>query len=214
MKGEGGSMEIIWNPRTIEQKSMEIIETYIQGYQFDQAEKSVVKRIIHTTGDPSIVSAVEFSPGAGELGRKLLRNNPVIFTDVSMIKAGINAGKLNDFGGRAYCSIAAPETAEAARQWNITRAAAAMRLWGKRLDNAIIAIGNAPTALFEVIAMIEKGLIKPALIIGTPVGFVGAAESKELMVQKKLTPYITIHGTRGGSPIAASIINALLYLEK
>jgi len=207
-------MEIIWNPREIENKSMEIIEGYIKGYEFSPVEKSVVKRVIHTTGDPAIITDIKFAPGAGETGIKIIKDSANIFTDVSMLKAGINSRKLSDFGGQVYCAIANTETIKAAKEWKITRSAAAMRLWGKKLDSSIIAIGNAPTALFEVLSMIEKGVIKPALIIGTPVGFVGAAESKNLMVTKNLVPYITLTGTRGGSPIAASIVNALLYYER
>ena len=206
-------MEIIWNPREIEDKSMQIIDEYLVGYSFTPVEKDVVKRIIHTTGDPAILSSVLFHPDATRDGIKALRGGANIFTDVNMLKAGINARTLNEFGGEIFCGVAELETIEAARDWGITRSAAAMRLYGKRLNGSVIAIGNAPTALFEVLDLIEKGIAMPALIVGTPVGFVGAMESKELMIEKNLVPYITVRGTRGGSPIAACIVNALMYFK-
>ncbi|MCX5779760.1 MAG: precorrin-8X methylmutase, partial [Firmicutes bacterium] len=174
---------------------------------------AVVKRVIHTTGDPGIIEHIKFHPGAAQAGREALRQGKNVFTDVNMLKAGINRKKLRSYGGEVYCSIAEPEIVAAAQDWQITRAAASMRLFAKRLDGAVIAIGNAPTALFEVMDMIEKGIARPALIIGTPVGFVGAAESKDLLAAANLVPYITVTGTRGGSPIAVSMINALLYYE-
>jgi precorrin-8X/cobalt-precorrin-8 methylmutase len=206
-------MNIIWNPQEIERQSMQIIESYLQGYDFTPSQKAVVKRVIHTTGDPGIIEHIKFHPGATQAGREALRQGKNVFTDVNMLKVGINRKKIHGYGGEIYCAIAEPEIRVAALDWQITRAAASMRLFAKRLDGAVIAIGNAPTALFEVIDMIEKGFARPALIIGTPVGFVGAAESKELLIAKKLVPYITVTGTRGGSPIAVSMINAMLYYE-
>ncbi|MEW6623432.1 MAG: precorrin-8X methylmutase [Bacillota bacterium] len=206
-------MEIIWNPQEIESKSMKIIEEYLTGYTFTSGQKAVVKRVVHTTGDPSIVSSIVFHPAAVVKGLEALRQGADVFTDVNMLKAGVNDNKVRAFGGQVCCGVADAQTVEAARDWGITRAAAAMRLFGRRLDGAVVAVGNAPTALFEVIDLITKGTARPALIIGTPVGFVGAAESKELLVEKNLVPYITVKGTRGGSPIAASMLNALLYFE-
>lgn len=207
-------MEIIWNPKEIEDKSMLIIEEYIKGHNFTSAERDVVKRVIHTTGDPAIINNIQFHPDATKVGVKALREGANVFADVNMLKAGINAKTLNGFGGDIFCGVANQETIEAAGDWGITRSAAAMRLFGKRLNGSIIAIGNAPTALFEVLDLIEKGIAKPALIVGTPVGFVGAMESKELMVEKNIAPYITVRGTRGGSPIAACMVNALMYFKE
>ena len=206
-------MEIIWNPKEIEVKSMAIVDEYLTGYTFTSAEKDVVKRIIHTTGDPEILSSVLFHPHAARDGIKALRGGANVFTDVNMLKAGINAKTLNGFGGEIFCGVAEEEVVQFAKDEGITRSAAAMRIYGKRLNGAVIAIGNAPTALFEVLDLIEKGIAKPALIVGTPVGFVGAKESKELMIEKNPVPYITVIGTRGGSPIAACIVNALMYFR-
>jgi len=206
-------MNIIWNPQEIEAQSMNIIESYLMDYDFSPVQKEVVKRVIHTTGDPKIISNIRFHPDAVRAGINALHQGRPIFTDVNMLKAGINRKKIGGFGGEVFCSIAEPEVGEKAQEWGITRAAAAMRSFGERLNGAVVAIGNAPTALFEVLDLIEKGIAQPALIIGTPVGFVGAAESKDIMVEKNLLPYITVTGTRGGSPIAVSMINALLYYK-
>ncbi len=207
-------MEIIWNPKEIEDKSMGIIEEYIKGHNFTNVERDVVKRVIHTTGDPSIMSNIQFHPDSTIVGVKAIKEGANVFTDVNMLKAGINAKTLNSFGGNIFCGVADEETIEAAQDWGITRSAAAMRLFGTRLNGSIIAIGNAPTALFEVLDLIEKGIAKPALLVGTPVGFVGAMESKELMIEKNIVPYITVRGTRGGSPIAACMVNALMYFKE
>jgi precorrin-8X/cobalt-precorrin-8 methylmutase len=207
-------MNIIWDPQEIEKKSMEIIETYLQEYSGPPEERAVVKRVIHTTGDPGIISTLCFHPQAVGVGIRALREGRNVFSDVNMLKAGINAVKLGNWGGHVVCVIKQPEVEEAARNWGITRAAAALRFLGKKLDGAVLAIGNAPTALFEILDLIERGVCLPALIVGTPVGFVGAAESKDLLVKQDVVPYISLLGTRGGSPIAASIVNALLYFEK
>jgi precorrin-8X/cobalt-precorrin-8 methylmutase len=206
-------MNIIWNPQEIEKKSMEIIETYLSDCTLSTVEKLVVKRVIHTTGDPEIVTAIRFHTGAVAAGVKALRAGAAVFTDVNMLKSGVNSKILARYGGQLFCSIGEPKVAEAAGDWGITRAAAAMRLYGKQLDKSVVAIGNAPTALFEVLDLISQGVCCPALIVGTPVGFVGAAESKDLLVAQGTVPYISLLGTRGGSPIAVSIINALLYFE-
>jgi len=207
-------MDIVWDPREIEAQSMEIIETFLAESELAPLEKMVARRIIHTTGDPDIVKVLRFSRGAVEAGIKALQAGASVYTDVNMLRTGINGNKLASYGGRAFCSIADPEVARAAQDWGITRAAAAMRLYGRQLDKAVIAIGNAPTALFEVLDLVGKGVCSPALIVGTPVGFVGAAESKDLMVQQERIPYISVVGTRGGSPIAVSVINAMLYREE
>ena len=207
-------MDIVWDPREIEAQSMEIIEAFLAETDLAPLEKMVARRIIHTTGDPEIVKVLKFSPGAVEAGINALQSGTSVYTDVNMLRTGINGNKLINYGGRAFCAIADPEVAQAAQDWGITRAAAAMRLYGRQLDKAVIAIGNAPTALFEVLDLVKKGICTPALIVGTPVGFVGAAESKEVLVAQNLVPYISVLGTRGGSPIAVSVINAMLYREE
>lgn len=207
-------MDILWDPREIEAQSMEIIESFLAVSDLNPLERMVARRVIHTTGDPAIISVLRFHPQAVEAGIAALSSGASIYTDVNMLKTGINENKLAQNGGRVFCAIAEPQVVQAALDWGITRAAAAMRLYGRQLDNAVIAIGNAPTALFELLDLIDKGVCNPALIIGTPVGFVGAAESKGMLVHQDIIPYISVLGTRGGSPIAVSIINAILYREE
>ena len=204
-------MQIIWKPGDIETRSMEIIEQYVAAFELLPMEKAIIKRVIHTTGDPALVSDICIHPSACEVGRQAIAKGCSVFTDVNMTKVGINQARLAEYGGSLHCAIANADVAIKASEWGITRAAAAMRLWGGELDQAIIAIGNAPTALFELLDLIEKGVAYPSLIIGTPVGFVGAAESKEQLMRESSVPYISVRGTRGGSPIAATIVNALLY---
>ncbi|MEQ8236689.1 MAG: precorrin-8X methylmutase [Syntrophomonadaceae bacterium] len=207
-------MDIVWDPSEIEARSMEIIESFLAETDLAPLEKMVARRIIHTTGDPDIVKVLRFSPGAVEAGIKALQAGAFVYTDVNMLRTGINGNKLAGYGGQAFCSIADPDVVQAAQAWRITRAAAAMRLYGRQLDRAVIAVGNAPTALFEVLDLVKKEICIPALIVGTPVGFVGAAESKDLLVRQDQVPYISVQGTRGGSPIAVSVINAMLYHEE
>ena len=124
-----------------------------------------------------------------------------------MVRTGINKRKLATFGGEVHCRVADPDIAKTAKEQGITRSMAAMRAFGKALTGSIVAIGNAPTALFEVLKLAEEQGIRPACIVG----FVGAADSKEALRQNTLVPYITVEGTKGGSPIAAAVINALMY---
>ena len=129
-----------------------------------------------------------------------------------MVRTGINKRKLASFGGTVECLIADPAVADLAKSQGMTRSMAAMRTFGKKLDGAIVAIGNAPTALYEVLRLIEEENIRPALIVGIPVGFVGAADSKAVLAEKAPVPFITVEGTKGGSPIAAAVINACMYI--
>lgn len=205
------NMEIITNPQAIERKSMDIIESLADLSKFTSQEKSIVKRIIHTTGDPQYSTQVKFHPEAIQLGLQALKRGASIFTDVKMVQAGINKKVLADLGGKVYCEIDAPEIREQAKKTGLTRALTAFRTWGEKLSGNIVAIGNAPTALFEVIRLFQEENIKPALVVGIPVGFVGAAESKDALMVSGL-PYITIPGTKGGSTITVATLNALLYL--
>ncbi|MBM7854337.1 precorrin-8X/cobalt-precorrin-8 methylmutase [Desulfohalotomaculum tongense] len=203
--------EIIWDPQTIENTSMAEIEKHIGALQLDEGQRTVVKRIVHTTGDLSLAGKVKFHPRAVEAGLAALAAGARVFTDVNMVRAGINLKKLRRYGGTVCCAVHRPEVAEAARKMGITRSAAAMRLYGPQLNNQLVAVGNAPTALFEVLRMVQQGTAVPALVVGIPVGFVGAAESKALLTKFNV-PYITLPGTRGGSPVAAAVVNALIYM--
>ena len=131
-----------------------------------------------------------------------------------MVRTGVSKVTLAELGSEIFCRVSDPEIAKVAKEKGITRSMAAMRSFGKDLDGAVIAIGNAPTALFEVLAMCKEEGIRPALIVGIPVGFVGAAESKDFLMETSPVPYITVQGNKGGSPIAVATINAILYQIK
>ncbi|HHW62275.1 MAG TPA: precorrin-8X methylmutase [Syntrophomonadaceae bacterium] len=204
-------MDIIWKPEEIEARSMEIIEQHVEELKLPALEKMVIKRVVHSTGDPALIPDICIHPDACQEGIRAIVKGAAVFTDVNMTRAGINEDRLRRYGGSIHCTISEPGVSEAAARWGISRAAASMRLWGPGLDQAMVVIGNAPTALFELLAMMEESSIKPALLIAVPVGFVGAVESKEKLIAAHPVPYITLRGTRGGSPIAAAIVNALLY---
>lgn len=199
------------NPMGIENKSMDIIEDLIGSHDLDPIYKAVVHRIVHTSGDPDYANIVKIHPDALESGREALKKGALIITDVNMLKTGINKAALEKNGSEVVCNVAADDVRKVAKETGETRSMTAMKLLKERMDGSVIAIGNAPTALFTVLELCKNEGVRPALIIGTPVGFVGAAESKELLIEEAPVPYITVRGTKGGSPIAASVINALLY---
>ncbi len=204
-------MKYLTNPRQIEAQSMEIIEGLAPNLPADPLARAVVKRIIHTTGDPQYAELVIYSAGALEAGQKALQQGANIITDVNLVKAGISTARLNSLGGQVFCYLNHPEVIKEAELSGKTRAMTAMEHARFHLANSIVAIGNAPTALFKLLEILEeKPDLRPALIVGTPVGFVGAEESKALLTERPY-PFITVQGNKGGSMVAASIINALLY---
>lgn len=205
-------MDYIMEPQAIETKSMGIISGYLAGMKLSEQEIKVYSRIIHASGDPDYAKIISIHPEAIAAGLQALKAGKPIYCDVEMVRTGINKRKLAEFGGEAYCLVADPGIAAQAKQAGITRSMAAMRAFAEKLDGAILAIGNAPTALFEVIKIMQESNVRPALIVGVPVGFVGAAESKECLAQQSPVPYITVHGNKGGSPIAAAVVNAMMYI--
>lgn len=205
-------MDFIKQPMEIENRSMEIIAPHLEGLNLDEAQTKVYSRIIHAAGDVEYAPIIRIHPDAISAAQKAIKSGCNIYTDVEMVRTGINKRKLASFGGEVFCLVADPEVASVAKEQGITRSMAAMRAFGKKLDGAIVAIGNAPTALFEVLRMIEEDGIRPAAVVGIPVGFVGAADSKEELAKNTKVPFITVAGTKGGSPIAAASINAIMYL--
>ena len=205
-------MDFIKQPMAIENRSMEIIAPHLAGLDLDERAVKVYSRMIHAAGDVDYAPIIRVSPDAIEAGMTALKSGCDIFTDVEMVRTGINKKKLKSFGGEVKCLIADEAVAARAKEQGITRSMAAMRTFGKELDGAVVAIGNAPTALFEVLRMAEEENICPAAIVGIPVGFVGAADSKKLLAENSKIPYITVEGTKGGSPIAAAAVNAMMYL--
>lgn len=199
------------NPQEIEQRSMQIIDELLGERGWSKAEAALIKRVVHTTGDPSLAEAVVWHPQALTVGVAAIRQGVVVITDVEMVRAGINQRRLSDWGGRVECFIQEKEVTRRAQELGQTRAMLAMRLHQELLWGNVVVIGNAPTALVEVLRLSRETGKRPALIIGTPVGFVGAAEAKEILCSQEI-PFITLIGTRGGSNIAASIVNALIAL--
>lgn len=205
-------MDFIKEPMAIENRSMELIAPHLEGLNLDERATKVYSRLIHASGDVGYAPITRVHPEAIDRAIEALKSGAHIYTDVEMVRTGINKKKLASFGGEVHCLVADADVAVRAKELGITRSMVAMRQFGKALDGSIVAIGNAPTALFEVLRMVREEGIRPACIVGIPVGFVGAAESKAELVENGIVPYITVEGTKGGSPIAAAAVNALMYL--
>ena len=205
-------MDFIKEPMAIENRSMELIAPHLEGLDLDERATKLYSRLIHASGDVGYAPITRVHPEAIDRAIGALKAGAHIYTDVEMVRTGINKKKLASFGGEVHCLVADPDVAIRAKELGITRAMVAMRQFGKALNGSIVAIGNAPTALFEVLRLVREEGIRPACIVGIPVGFVGAAESKAALAAHGIVPYITVEGTKGGSPIAAAAINALMYL--
>ena len=204
-------MDFIKEPMAIENRSMELIAPHLAELHLDERATKLYSRLIHASGDVGYAPITRVHPEAIDRAIEALKAGAHIYTDVEMVRTGINKKKLASFGGEVHCLVADPEVAVQAKELGITRSMVAMRKFGKDLDGSIVAIGNAPTALFEVLRLVREEGIRPACIVGIPVGFVGAAESKAELAENGIVPYITVEGTKGGSPIAAAAINALMY---
>ena len=199
-------------PMEIEERSMEIIAPHLAGIALNDDEKKIYSRIIHATGDVGYAPIIKIHPEAIAATKAALLRGANIFTDVEMVRRGISIRTFTKFGGEIFCKVSDVDVREFAKCEGITRSMAAMRIFGKRLDGEIIAIGNAPTALFEVLRLVREENVKPAVIIGVPVGFVGAAEAKAQLAAQNEIPYITVAGSKGGSSIAVAAVNAILYI--
>ncbi len=192
---------------------MEIIEREVGSHPYNEMEWPIVRRIIHATADFDFAgeNKIVFHKDAITSGINALKNGCSIIADVNGVIGGLNKQNPKDFGNNLICNISDPDLAERAKQENKTRAQMSMRIAASEMNGGILVIGNAPTALLEVIKMIREGVTKPALVIGIPVGFVSAEESKEEL-QTVDVPFITNTGRKGGSSCAASIVNALFKL--
>ena len=197
----------------IEDESMQIIDDEVGPHQYDKFEWPIVRRVIHATADFDFAekNKIIFHKDAVMNGINALKEGCSIVVDVNGVIGGMNKQNPKDFGNKVICNISDPDIAERAKKENKTRSQISMRAAASEMNGGIVIIGNAPTALLEVIQMISEGIAKPALIIGIPVGFVAAAESKEKL-QTIDVPYITNAGRKGGSSCAASIVNALFKL--
>ncbi len=197
-------------PADIEAESFRLIEEELGEHTFDPAEFAIVRRVIHATADFSFADSIRFHPQAIAAGIAAVRAGRHILTDVNMVAAGINKRLLERYGGRVVCRVGAPGIAELARKRKKTKTEIAIEQ--AMLDDiGIVAIGNAPTALVKVIDMIRRRQAKPDLVVGVPVGFVNAAESKELLAEQDF-PHITCLGRKGGTPVAVAVVNAILTL--
>ena len=200
----------IVKPEEIEARSMEMITSELGGRTWPEPQFSIIKRCIHTSADFDYADNLCFSEDAAMIGIRALRAGASIVTDTKMAAAGINKKKLSAYGGQVYCFMDDPQVAARAGERGVTRSAVCMER-GAEIDGPLIfAIGNAPTALIRLYELIEEGRVKPALIIGAPVGFVNVVEAKELIMRAGV-PYIVPRGRKGGSNIAATICNAMLY---
>lgn len=201
----------ITDPIQIERESMEIIHRHLKK-SWKEQELKIVERCIHTSGDVELEPFIRIHSQAIEAGLEALRNGARVITDVEMARAGIAKKQLVTLGGTAECFLSDPRIPEKASEWGLTRTMTALRLNKEQLQGAIVAIGNAPTALVEVLELAQNPETRPALIVGVPVGFVGAKESKDLLWEHQEIPSITVLGNRGGSPLAATCVNALIYM--
>ena len=200
-------------PADIEARSFEIITSELGDRVLDPEHELVIKRVIHTSADFEYADTLVFSEHATNIGVEALKNGCSIVTDTKMAASGINKRVLGKFGGTVYNFISDPDVAAEAKERGLTRSAVCMKRAAALGEPLIYAVGNAPTALVRIYEMLQEGTMAcpPALIIGVPVGFVNVVESKELICELDV-PHIVARGRKGGSNVAASICNALLYL--
>ena len=199
-------------PEDIEKRSMEIITSELNGRTWPEPRFSIIKRCIHTSADFDYADNLVFSEGAERIGVELIRKGATIVTDTKMAASGINKNRLESYGGSVRCFISDDGVIAEARSRNCTRATVSMERAANVKGPLIIAVGNAPTALIALYDIIKEGRIKPGLIIGVPVGFVNVVESKEMIMELGV-PYIVARGRKGGSNIAATICNAMMYYK-
>ena len=199
--------------QSIEDESMQIIENEIGSHPYNEQEWPIVRRIIHSTADFDFArdNKIIFHKNAIKNGLEALKNGSSIVVDVNGIIGLLNKQNPKEFGNNVICNISEPSIMEAAKEAGKTRAQMSMRIAKEDMNGGIVVVGNAPTALLEVMGMIREGITKPALVIGIPVGFVSAVESKNELSKTDI-PFITNQGRKGGSPCASAIVNALYKL--
>ncbi|MDI9644545.1 MAG: precorrin-8X methylmutase [Candidatus Verstraetearchaeota archaeon] len=216
--GEGFALDpySVAASRDILETSMRLIRREIGGYlkNVPPSHVPIIERVVHATADPEFAKLIVISEGAVEAGVSAIKSGAKVVADVKMVKAGISEARLKRFGTKVCTYTDDKRALRLANGGSITRSAAGIRLAVEEgLDGAVVLIGNAPTAAFEIAEAVKRGSARPALIVATPVGYVGAAKSKE-EVSALPTPSITVKGRKGGSPVAASIFNALLAMAE
>lgn len=209
MAEQGGHWDYIRDGQEIYRQSFAIIRAEADLDSLPEDLRDVAVRIVHACGMTDVVAELRYSQGVGTAAREALRAGKPILCDSEMVAHGVTRARL-PAENEVVCTLRDPQTADLAQRLGNTRTAAAMELWRERLDGAVVAIGNAPTALFRLFEMIAEGAPRPAAVLGFPVGFVGAAESKDALAEQDLgLEFLTITGRRGGSAMAAGALNAL-----
>lgn len=198
-------------PQEIENKSFEIITEELGPHPFTDEQFKVVQRVIHASADFELGRSLVFHRDAVQSGIRAIHQGEPIVADVQMVQSGISKPRIAKYGGDVHVYISDEDVAQMAKQLGTTRAIISVRKAVQAHPNAIFAIGNAPTALLELIRLVKEGVAKPSLIVGVPVGFVSAAESKEELMKLDV-PFITNHGRKGGSSVAVAIVNAISLL--
>lgn len=199
-------------PQEIERLSFSMIDKEAGDHGFSMDRWPIVRRMIHTSADFEYIRTVRFHADAVSKGIRAIQKGCAIFTDTNMARVGIRKGEILGFGGATHCYISDADVCETAAANGITRAEAAVDKAASSLEGSIYVVGNAPTALLRIIGLLQEKKIRPALVIGFPVGFVNAAESKEELIHRSPCPFISNQGRKGGSNIAASIVNALAIM--
>ena len=201
------------DPQAIYERSFAIVREQAVLDEVPENLREVAVRVIHACGMPDIVGAIDASPDFASRAVEALRNGAPVLCDCEMVASGITRRFL-DAGNDVIVTLNAPEVPVRARAQQTTRSAAAVDLWRPWIDGSVIVVGNAPTTLFRCLELIEEEDARPAAIIGCPVGFVGAAESKAALAATKDMPFFAVHGTRGGSAMASAVVNALALLGR
>jgi precorrin-8X/cobalt-precorrin-8 methylmutase len=203
-----GSRDYIREGAEIYRRSFAIIRAEADLSRFSGTAERVVVRMIHACGMTDLPRDVDLSPEFAEVAEAALKHGAPILCDAKMVANGITRARL-PAGNEVICTLDDPRVPALAAELGNTRSAAAMELWRERLEGALVVFGNAPTALFHLLEMLDAGAPRPAAVIGIPVGFIGAAESKEALARDGRVPYLVVHGRRGGSAMAAAAVNAL-----
>lgn len=201
------------NPGEIEKKSFEIITGILGDRSFPPMQEQIIKRVIHTTADFEFADIIRISDGAIGKAIAAVMSGCDIFTDTKMAAAGISKKTLEQWGGQVTCLIDDVSVAKEAKERNVTRSSVCTERYAARNKNAIFVIGNAPTALIRLSELIKEKAASPAFVVGVPVGFVNVVEAKKMIMDTGV-PYIVSEGRKGGSNVAAAIINAVLYMMR
>jgi precorrin-8X/cobalt-precorrin-8 methylmutase len=200
-------------PQEIEERSFEMITEELGEHAFSAEQYPVVQRVIHASADFELGRSLVFHPNAIKAGVEAIRSGNIVVADVQMVQVGISKARIEKFGGSVRVYISDPDVMAEAKRLNTTRAIISIRKAILEAEGGIYAIGNAPTALLELIRLVKEGVTKPALIIGVPVGFVSAAESKQELAKLDI-PFITNIGRKGGSAVAVAALNAISLLAE